>query len=87
MRTLFTILEKLTERNIKFCFNSQGNFYNLKVVLPEGREQYIHGDSIDFIEKRLISVWKRINLETTPKIMVPQPKTKLPRPLPPPPRI
>jgi hypothetical protein len=87
MRKLFLILDKLTINKIHFCLQSHGDkdFYNLKVMTPQGKEDYISGNSLELIEERLIIIWGHLIGSTANVIKTPAPlSVPIPPPMPPP---
>jgi len=52
---LFKILEKMTEKKIRFCINvhPEHSYYNLMVEQPNGKDKYFHIKSIQDMEQCL----------------------------------
>lgn len=80
METVLKILNELHNNKIDFCLQSRvtNKFYNLKVITPQGKEQYINSNDINIVKDQLIIVWGHLIGSTTTVI-----KTSAPIPLPP----
>lgn len=88
MSKLFLILSKLQENKIPFCFQSRGDkeYYNLKIITPQGKEQYINSEHLDMIELALDTIWGHLIGSTTTVIKTSAPSSvPIPPPMPPPP--
>ena len=83
MNKLFKILEKMQANGVDFCFQcrTKDNFYNLKVITPQGREKYLSSNDIAIIEDQLFVIWGHLIGSTANGIKIPAP---LSVPIPPP---
>lgn len=57
MSDVFKILSILESKKIRFCLQSQVNFYNLTVEDRKGKMHYVNGASIEVIDKGLKILW------------------------------
>lgn len=60
MRELYKILAELEKRKIPYCFQCQGNFYNLSVTDPRGKQHTCNSKNIEDIEMFITTMWGHI---------------------------
>lgn len=59
---IFDIFNNLQTKNIPFCFQCQsGNFYNLSVDDPKGKNHSFSSENINDIERFLNMMWGTFN--------------------------
>ena len=68
MDDLYKLFQKLDEKNIPFCYQSQSasKFYNLAIKDIKGKSHYIHSENLKEVEAGLKILWGHLLKPTIP---------------------